>query len=147
MTALPSATTVLGLATRLDSALLGALAPKVTLVFAAATPAWAVTCFTSATVEAKVVVRMPFASVRPCTSLKKLRLPVLENVTNSAATGCPALSRKVSVNSVVVPPSAATWLGFATKKDATLLGTPRPGAASAKVTVTASCRGRDWSSA
>lgn len=77
----PSEETEVGLANRLDIALLGAPATKVTKVVSVTPAKVAVTVLPSACVEARVAVNVPDASVVPLAGATVLALPLLLRTT------------------------------------------------------------------
>lgn len=121
---LPSAATVLGLATSVVVVLATAPALNVTVVVAVAEPAVPVTVFASALVDARVAAKVPVLSVVPEAGVNVLLEPVLLNVTAWLGTGLPKLSFTTNVSCVVLFPSAVNDVGLALKVEAALVGEP-----------------------
>lgn len=122
-TLLPSAVTVLGLAENVVVALAGAPATKRMLVLSVAPSTVALTAFTPARVELKVVVKMPLLLVVPDADENVLARPVAAMVTVEPTTGTLLALRTVTVMVVVLLPSAVSDVGLAAMVELEVLTT------------------------
>jgi hypothetical protein len=109
----PSAVSDVGLAVSVEAALLGAPLVNVTAAVSFIEPTVAVTVFTSAVVDAKVVLYTPAGLVLPDALPKMLLEPVLLSVTLWFGTGLPSPSSTVMVSVVVFVSLAVTVVGLA----------------------------------
>lgn len=120
----PSAVTEAGLATTLELVLLGTPATNVTVVVSVTEPMVAVMVLLCATVDANVAENMPEALVLPLTGERVLLEPLLARVTAWPDMRLPCASLTVTVNVVVLVPSAVADVGDAATLEVAALGAP-----------------------